>query len=281
MHMGDHSHSIVSGAKVLGQGVIVLVGGFMAPTSDMLTRAYWGAALDSAPLGWKVLVVHPSPVASLHDRACQIFYQLKGGCTKYGQAHAEKCGHAAYDEDVHIGLYPEWSEDNPVHFVAHSLGGNTVRLLLQLMREGDSCLAGAEGSRPTTRWVRSLTCISSPLNGAPAVYGLGGDTRGSALVRWGSGGFLLSVAIAAAEGGRAAARGRSGGVLDFGLGHFFRQSEGGPVLWRVLRFLWLLARFSLPWPLGASAKGRASLGGGFSVFSVPDNLAYDAQVCSI
>ena len=50
-------------------GVIVLVGGFLAPRGDAQTRGYWGEALEKVvvPPGWRVVVSHPSPVASLHE----------------------------------------------------------------------------------------------------------------------------------------------------------------------------------------------------------------------
>jgi len=205
-------------------GVIVLVGGFLAPRGDAQTRGYWGEALEKVvvPPGWRVVVAHPSPVASLHDRACQLFYQLKGGPTYYGLAHAAEHGHAAVDpcgassSNERVGLHPKWSAAQPVHFIAHSLGGNTVRFLLQLMREGHECLrysesrpgdlntsADASASYPTSAWVRSITCLCTPINGGPVVYGLGGDPHGSATVRWGSGGFCLSAAIALVEGSKA------------------------------------------------------------------------------
>ena len=206
-------------------GVIVLVGGFLAPRGDAQTRGYWGEALANVvvPPGWRVVVAHPSPVASLHDRACQLFYRLKGGPTYYGLAHAAEHGHAAVDPpggasstNERTGLHPNWSAEQPVQFIAHSLGGNTVRFLLQLMREGNECLrysesrpgdlntsADAAASYPTSAWVRSITCLCSPINGGPAVYGLGGDPHGSSTVRWGSGGFCLSAAIALVEGSKA------------------------------------------------------------------------------
>jgi hypothetical protein len=325
-------------------GVIVLVGGFLAPRGDAQTRGYWGEALQAlaVPPGWRVVVAHPSPVASLHDRACQLFYQLKGGPTFYGHAHAAEHGHAAVDPGNGAsgsgcgsggltGLHPAWSAAAPVHFVAHSLGGNTVRLLLQLMREGHECLrydgsrpqgedpllppADAAAAYPTSAWVRSVTCLCAPLNGGPAVYGLGGDPQGSALVRWGSGGFCLSAAIALVEGSKAVglpwrrARAPPGHrcadercdqgldasskpcfssaasappAVDFGLAHFFQHGrscdDGAGWLVRAARLASGLLRFALPWPLGASAAGKAQLEHGFAVFSTPDNLAYDVQV---
>jgi hypothetical protein len=156
-----------------------------------------------------------------------------------------------------------------VHFVTHSLGGNTVRLLMLLMRERHEAL---QPSLPT-KCIRSLTCISSPFNGAPSVYGLGGDLLGTPQVRWGSPGFILSLGIGAIEGGRAVLRLPDVGI---GLGHWFLQGAMLSPLFALVRFLWLLVLFALPSPFGAS--DRARLSAGFGVFSRADNLAFDAQV---
>ena len=65
---------------------IVLIPGFLAPTFG--EKLYWGEALQD-----DVITVHPSPAASAHDRACEIFYQLKGGRVDYGHEHSECYNH--------------------------------------------------------------------------------------------------------------------------------------------------------------------------------------------
>ena len=60
---------------------VVLVSGFLGPRG---AKAYWGTAHDISEA--RVLQVDPSPVGSLHDRACEIFYQLKGGVVDYGSS---------------------------------------------------------------------------------------------------------------------------------------------------------------------------------------------------
>lgn len=261
--------------------VVVLVGGFMCPRS--FPDLYWGEAFAAAPAEWKVIVVPLSPVASTHDRACQLYWILKGGTVRYGQSHAATFGHAEYDDasSVSEGLYPDWDQDHQLHFIAHSMGGNTVRLMLQLMREHDDCLGPC-----SVTWVASLTCLSAPLNGVPAVYGLGGDVSGTAKVRWGSAGFMLSSCIGLLEGvGSALSTPLAGGRQDcgaFGLAYFFRghKNRSSWLVIRLARVAFLFLRFALPWPFGASPEGRALLPDGFAVFSRADNLAYDAQVVS-
>lgn len=48
--------------------VVVLVGGFLVPPTEDFDEAYWGEAIKSKKQHQRVLVVHPSPIASLHDR---------------------------------------------------------------------------------------------------------------------------------------------------------------------------------------------------------------------
>ena len=154
-------------------------------------------------------------------------------------------GHAATGE-VLEGSFKAWSSANPIHFVGHSLGGNTIRTLLLLIKEGhfsDDVAEGADDEPPSASWIASITCICSPLNGTMVVYGLGASPDGSPKVRWGSGGWGLSAAIALVEGSKAVipwhkwcsewAATRTGGgahalasavaLLDFGLDHYFQR----------------------------------------------------------
>src|SRR5688572_2608471 len=69
----------------------------------------------------RVVVVHTGPFSSHHDRACELFYKLKGGRVDYGEIHAEKCHHARFGKR-HRALIPQWGETYPIHLVAHSTG---------------------------------------------------------------------------------------------------------------------------------------------------------------
>ncbi len=89
---------------------------------------YWGEATKLGTAASPVLCVWPGGLSSLHDRACEIFYQLKGGCVDYGAEHSAQFGHARFGR-TYRGLHAAWSDASPIHVVGHSLGGTTVRML--------------------------------------------------------------------------------------------------------------------------------------------------------
>uniref|UniRef100_A0A1I8FK36 Lipase n=1 Tax=Macrostomum lignano TaxID=282301 RepID=A0A1I8FK36_9PLAT len=68
----------------------------------------------------------------------------------------------------------------PCHFVGHSAGGNTIRLLQHLLA------TDFWGRGTSAAWVKSVTCIASPLNGSTAtyLYGSSRDTGCSSGPAW-------------------------------------------------------------------------------------------------
>ena len=300
------------------QRIVCFVPGFLGGgvgTRDSFDQCYWPSldttsADELASTKWHIIYGHPSPVGSLHDRACQLFYELRGGRVQYGKEHSRLFAHRSYGPEL-TGQYPSWSASNPIHFIGHSLGGNTIRYMLQLIKEGHF---HGENCQPSASWIASITCISSPLNGCLCVYGLGGDIGGSPRVRWGSGGFWLSFWIAFVEGHKSILYGKHDllhferhstnerssllSSLDFGLDHYFRFDEDAKddssitesckllqgifVIFRIIRLqLLLLRQFAFPtiwgWARGAPPCAKKA---GFHVFTSPDNLAFDAQVAS-
>ena len=117
--------------------------GLAARTSSWLHQ-YWGEATKLASEHSPVLCLWPGGLSSLHDRACEIFYQIKGGRVDYGEKHAQTFGHARFGR-TYLGLYPTWSASSPIHIVGHSLGGTTVRMLQVILLAppcgGIHCLA--------------------------------------------------------------------------------------------------------------------------------------------
>ncbi len=78
------------------------------------------------------------------SRACQIFFELKGGTVFYGTEHSRSHGHACHGETYEAGSLPDWGEGSPVHLIGHSFGGQTARVLQHLIASGE---AGGGGHR--------------------------------------------------------------------------------------------------------------------------------------
>lgn len=115
------------------------------------------------------------PISSLHDQACELFYQLKGGRVNYGKAHSQKYSHAQYGRTYDIPLYSIWDSANPLDFVGHSMGAPVIRMLQHLLAENffsveDECDYGCSAS-----WVRSLTSVAGVHNGSTLTWVLGFD----------------------------------------------------------------------------------------------------------
>ncbi len=170
------------------QRPIVLVHGFMGFGEDeMLGYNYWGgfnslkARLQEQ--GYTVYVAAVGPVSSNWDRACELYAQIKGGQVDYGRGHSNYFNHDQTDSlKSYPGFYPQWDQDNPIHLIGHSQGGQTIRLLAQLLETGhpgsdkvgytdeneDSALFQGENQG----WVTSITTLSTPHDGTTLAKGI-------------------------------------------------------------------------------------------------------------
>ena len=150
---------------------IILMHGFMGWGRDeMNSYYYWGGSTDLEEYlrseGYEVYTVSMGPISSNWDRAIEAFYQIKGGQVDYGESHSDKYGiiqkpnNKAYD-----GFYKQWDKDNPVHFISHSQGGQTARMLEYLMKEEFKGEDSELLSNSKEGWIKSISTISCPHNG--------------------------------------------------------------------------------------------------------------------
>lgn len=179
------------------QPAVIFVHGFLGfCEGEALGYKYWGG-LDNVPAqlaaaypDMPVYSVCVGPVSSNYDRAIELFWKIKGGCIDYGGAHAATHGHQRYfknstaarntadtrqcpsptaAEIKNKAVYPIWDEAHPVHIVAHSQGGQTARVLAQLLANGGQSPEGDTGlfagNAVNARWIKSVTTISTPNDG--------------------------------------------------------------------------------------------------------------------
>ena len=160
---------------------IVFVHGFMGwGPEEMGDYSYWGGKnnyiKELQSDGFTIFEVSVGPISSNYDRAVEVFYQIKGGQVDFGAAHSEK-----YDmirspiEKNYVGLYPKWNEENPIHILGHSMGGQTARMLNYLLshefyqksgKKEESELLGNAYSG----WIKSISTISTPHNGTTLTH---------------------------------------------------------------------------------------------------------------
>lgn len=171
----------VMGSTKGNQYPIILVHGLLGWGNNELAHSnYWGGT-DSLRLllerkGYTVYTPTIGPVASNWDRACELYAYLVGGTVDYGAAHAQKYGHARYGRTF-PGVLPELSDaksELKVHLVGHSMGGETVRMLAQLLENGDAAERAAAKENcisplfagNSRHWIDSITTISTPHDGS-------------------------------------------------------------------------------------------------------------------
>lgn len=145
--------------------------------------SYWGLKAGSIPnqledYGFTCASASLAKTGSAWDRACELYAQLSGTVVDYGAAHSSACNHSRFGKDyTGKALVPAWDQTHKINLIAHSFGGVTSRLLIQLLVQGSEeeqlatpagelspLFAGGHSGR-----VYALVAICSPHNGVSAM----------------------------------------------------------------------------------------------------------------
>lgn len=138
---------------------------------------YWGVRNGDitkylSARGFDCHAASVSPTSSAWDRACELYAQLMGTVTDYGEVHSKNCNHERYGKDYSKKrLIEKWSEEDKINLVGHSFGGATVRMLAELMANGneDEVKSGNNVSElfkgGKESWIYSIITVASPHNG--------------------------------------------------------------------------------------------------------------------
>lgn len=155
--------------------------GWSPPDGMSRILPYWGEALAQFEDG--ALTAHEAkvgPVSSFHDRACELYAQIRGRRVDYGEAHSKASGHERFSPTLNFegrGFVEGWSAENPVILVGHSAGAHTCLMLQQLLREG---LWNAPGDETGADWIEVVVCVAGVLNGSTLPYMFGCDKSSGA-----------------------------------------------------------------------------------------------------
>ena len=138
--------------------------------NEMNDYFYWGGKFDLEKYlienGYEVYTLSVGPVSSNWDRAIEAYYQIKGGQVDYGKNHSEKYNLIQKPDKKNFkGLYPEWDEQNPIHIIGHSQGGQTSRMLEYILCNKFSLEESYLLKEKQSNWIKSVTTISTPHNG--------------------------------------------------------------------------------------------------------------------
>lgn len=136
------------------------------------------AAQTVRSLGVECYCPSIGPFSSAWDRACELYAKIRGGRVDYGKVHSERYGHARYGR-THSAMIPDWGTLDEkgrlrkINIIAHSFGGPTISVFLDLLAKG------SEEERQGTpenelsdlfkggkeKWVHTFTALAATFNG--------------------------------------------------------------------------------------------------------------------
>ena len=158
------------------------MGGWGPANSYYDLSPYWGGGLGTSDEdllfllnahGVEAYGVQVGPLSSAWDRACEIYAQLTGTVTDYGEAHSKAHGHDRYGFSYEGKplMGKAWNINDKINLVGHSFGGATIRLFTSLMAFGDEAEIKATGKDTSPLFtgghksVHSCITLSAPHNG--------------------------------------------------------------------------------------------------------------------
>ncbi|MBE6784479.1 MAG: hypothetical protein E7536_10785 [Ruminococcaceae bacterium] len=127
--------------------------------------------------GFDCYAASVSGTASAWDRACELYAQLTGTVTDYGEAHSKEHGHDRFGKDfTGKALIPAFDSKNKINILGHSFGGATIRVFATLMAKGDEAERNATSKDEISPlftggkadYIYSLTTLAAPSNGTTA-----------------------------------------------------------------------------------------------------------------
>ncbi|CAG8506041.1 3910_t:CDS:2, partial [Cetraspora pellucida] len=124
---------------------------------------YWGDVKEQIE---DPCITSPSPFGSLHDRAVELYYQIKGGQVDYGLIHSHQFCHNQLGQ-TYEGLVPNWSPDNPIVLIGKGYGATTALYLQHLLS------TNFFGQHTAGKMIKGVICWSAPHRGSTLPYFLG------------------------------------------------------------------------------------------------------------
>ncbi|EST94517.1 lipase, partial [Staphylococcus epidermidis Scl31] len=185
-----HINQLTAQAQYKNQYPVVFVHGFVGLVGEdafSMYPNYWGGTKynvkqELTKLGYRVHEANVGAFSSNYDRAVELYYYIKGGRVDYGAAHAAKYGHKRYGR-TYEGIMPDWEPGKKIHFVGHSMGGQTIRLMEHFLRNGNQEEIDYQRQYGGTvsdlfkggqdNMVSTITTLGTPHNGTPAADKLG------------------------------------------------------------------------------------------------------------